>query len=183
MLPFWPPPICTKSQTRATKMVYGVEPDLTREGGSIPVTLTLQVILFWKWLWCWLLIADYENYDNSHRSDDKLRLFRRQLERMWSCCRWVPLMMELTLRTRRLTSGVVGGSISCSVKTSCWWRDFGLKVCLGGWGEHNDCISAKALKAVQKRSAFYSKGLLSSQSSKLPMRVEDDECLCLFWPT
>ena len=28
---------------RATKMVYGVEPDLTREGGSIPVTLTLQV--------------------------------------------------------------------------------------------------------------------------------------------
>ena len=28
--------------SRATKMVYGVEPDLTREGGSIPVTLTLQ---------------------------------------------------------------------------------------------------------------------------------------------
>jgi len=28
--------------TRATQMVYGVEPDLTREGGSIPVTLTLQ---------------------------------------------------------------------------------------------------------------------------------------------
>ena len=27
---------------RATKSVYGVEPDLTREGGSIPVTLTLQ---------------------------------------------------------------------------------------------------------------------------------------------
>ena len=27
---------------RATKTVYGVEPDLTREGGSIPVTLTLQ---------------------------------------------------------------------------------------------------------------------------------------------
>merc|ERR1712130_38293 len=27
---------------KATKMVYGVEPDLTREGGSIPVTLTLQ---------------------------------------------------------------------------------------------------------------------------------------------
>lgn len=27
----------------ATKMVYGVDPDLTREGGSIPVTLTLQV--------------------------------------------------------------------------------------------------------------------------------------------
>jgi len=27
---------------RATQMVYGVEPDLTREGGSIPVTLTLQ---------------------------------------------------------------------------------------------------------------------------------------------
>ena len=23
-------------------MVYGVDPDLTREGGSIPVTLTLQ---------------------------------------------------------------------------------------------------------------------------------------------
>ena len=30
------------SDCRATKMVYGVEPDLTREGGSIPVTLTLQ---------------------------------------------------------------------------------------------------------------------------------------------
>lgn len=28
---------------RATKYVYGVEPDLTREGGSIPVTLVLQV--------------------------------------------------------------------------------------------------------------------------------------------
>ncbi len=27
---------------RATKTVYMVEPDLTREGGSIPVTLTLQ---------------------------------------------------------------------------------------------------------------------------------------------
>lgn len=27
---------------KATKHVYGVEPDLTREGGSIPVTLTLQ---------------------------------------------------------------------------------------------------------------------------------------------
>ena len=26
----------------ATRMAYGVEPDLTREGGSIPVTLTLQ---------------------------------------------------------------------------------------------------------------------------------------------
>jgi nonspecific dipeptidase len=26
----------------ATKMVYGVEPDLTREGGSIPVTLSLE---------------------------------------------------------------------------------------------------------------------------------------------
>jgi len=27
---------------KATQLVYGVEPDLTREGGSIPVTLTLQ---------------------------------------------------------------------------------------------------------------------------------------------
>lgn len=27
----------------ATKHVYGVDPDFTREGGSIPVTLTLQV--------------------------------------------------------------------------------------------------------------------------------------------
>jgi nonspecific dipeptidase len=27
---------------RAVKAVFGVEPDLTREGGSIPVTLTLQ---------------------------------------------------------------------------------------------------------------------------------------------
>ena len=31
-----------KAASRATKMVYGVDPDLTREGGSIPVTLTLQ---------------------------------------------------------------------------------------------------------------------------------------------
>lgn len=31
-----------KAGSNATKMVYGVEPDLTREGGSIPVTLTLQ---------------------------------------------------------------------------------------------------------------------------------------------
>lgn len=28
---------------RATQLVYGVEPDLTREGGSIPITITLQV--------------------------------------------------------------------------------------------------------------------------------------------
>ena len=28
---------------KATQLVYGVEPDLTREGGSIPVTLTFQV--------------------------------------------------------------------------------------------------------------------------------------------
>ena len=27
---------------KATKMVYGVEPDLTREGGSIPVTISLE---------------------------------------------------------------------------------------------------------------------------------------------
>lgn len=27
----------------ATKHVYGVEPDMIREGGSIPVTLVLQV--------------------------------------------------------------------------------------------------------------------------------------------
>jgi len=26
----------------ATKMVYGVDPDLTREGGSIPVTISLE---------------------------------------------------------------------------------------------------------------------------------------------
>ena len=30
---------------KATKHVYEVDPDLTREGGSIPVTLTLQVVL------------------------------------------------------------------------------------------------------------------------------------------
>ena len=28
---------------RATKLVYGVDPDMTREGGSIPITITLQV--------------------------------------------------------------------------------------------------------------------------------------------
>ena len=27
---------------KATKMVYGIEPDLTREGGSIPVTISLE---------------------------------------------------------------------------------------------------------------------------------------------
>lgn len=30
---------------RATQLVYGVEPDLTREGGSIPITIILQVSL------------------------------------------------------------------------------------------------------------------------------------------
>jgi nonspecific dipeptidase len=34
---------------KATKHVYGVEPDLTREGGSIPVTLTLQVRFIMKY--------------------------------------------------------------------------------------------------------------------------------------
>jgi len=29
---------------KATKRVYGVEPDMTREGGSIPVTLTLEEV-------------------------------------------------------------------------------------------------------------------------------------------
>lgn len=29
---------------RATKTVYGVTPDMTREGGSIPITITLQVL-------------------------------------------------------------------------------------------------------------------------------------------
>lgn len=29
----------------ATVVVFGVEPDFTREGGSIPVTLTLQNVL------------------------------------------------------------------------------------------------------------------------------------------
>lgn len=43
---------------RATENVYNIEPDYTRGGGSIPVTLTLQVccfliilfvfILYWK---------------------------------------------------------------------------------------------------------------------------------------
>lgn len=28
---------------RATKRVYNTEPDMTREGGSIPITLTFQV--------------------------------------------------------------------------------------------------------------------------------------------
>lgn len=31
---------------KATKHVYNVDPDFTREGGSIPVTLTLQVCSF-----------------------------------------------------------------------------------------------------------------------------------------
>lgn len=31
-----------QAAARATQTVYGVKPDLTREGGSIPVTLTIQ---------------------------------------------------------------------------------------------------------------------------------------------
>ena len=38
---------------RATKLVYGVEPDMTREGGSIPVTLVLQV----KELVCYYVVV------------------------------------------------------------------------------------------------------------------------------
>ena len=43
-------------------MVYGVDPDLTREGGSIPVTLTLQeatgvVGLPVYWLINWLIVV------------------------------------------------------------------------------------------------------------------------------
>ena len=43
-------------------MVYGVDPDLTREGGSIPVTLTLQEatgkngIIFWLYFLHFLLM-------------------------------------------------------------------------------------------------------------------------------
>ena len=109
---------CT-SQIRATKMVYGVEPDLTREGGSIPVTLTLQVVLLWTWHLCWLLMAGgcwslivcdslmadgwLQMLSVNITNCDKVTLFRRPLERMWSCCQWVPLTMVLTLRMRRLT--------------------------------------------------------------------------------
>lgn len=31
-----------EAAARATKLVYNVEPDFTREGGSIPITLTLE---------------------------------------------------------------------------------------------------------------------------------------------
>lgn len=34
--------------SRALKRVFGVEPDFTREGGSIPVILTFQVLLIGK---------------------------------------------------------------------------------------------------------------------------------------
>ncbi|KAK3886228.1 hypothetical protein Pcinc_009610 [Petrolisthes cinctipes] len=44
---------------RATKLVYGVEPDMTREGGSIPVTLVLQVIEMEGSAPAW--VADYNN--------------------------------------------------------------------------------------------------------------------------
>jgi len=40
------------------EQVYGVKPDLTREGGSIPVTLTFQVISFLSRNW----IILYESF-------------------------------------------------------------------------------------------------------------------------
>ena len=55
-------------------------------------------------------IADVECENHNSTNcyvGDNLTLFRRPLERMWSCCQWVPLTMVLTLRMRRLTSGLV----------------------------------------------------------------------------
>ena len=147
------------SKIRATKMVYGVEPDLTREGGSIPVTLTLQVVFLWKidkdWWWmvdadgwlddgCWWMTMDADGrwmmddrrwtmagllilFVNANCSGDKLWLPRRQLERMWFCCQWVPLTMELILRTRKLTSGAVRAFFSVLYQSShfvCLFRNY-----------------------------------------------------------
>jgi len=53
---------------RATKMVYGVEPDMTREGGSIPVTLTLEEVTGKN---CMLLPMGQAD-DGAHSQNEKL---------------------------------------------------------------------------------------------------------------
>ena len=70
-------------------MVYGVEPDLTREGGSIPVTLTLQVVLLWTLCWllmgvgCWSLIIS-----DSLIADEDCRCWVWKLQQYQLLCWW-----------------------------------------------------------------------------------------------
>lgn len=56
---------------RATKHVYKVDPDLTREGGSIPVTLTLQEATGKNCLLLPLGAGD----DGAHSQNEKINLF------------------------------------------------------------------------------------------------------------
>lgn len=56
---------------RATKHVYKVDPDLTREGGSIPVTLTLQEVTGKN---C-LLLPVGAGDDGAHSQNEKMNLF------------------------------------------------------------------------------------------------------------
>ncbi|XP_063240927.1 cytosolic non-specific dipeptidase [Bacillus rossius redtenbacheri] len=55
---------------KATKQVYGVEPDLTREGGSIPVTLTLQEVTGKSVL----LLPMGAGDDGAHSQNEKLNV-------------------------------------------------------------------------------------------------------------
>lgn len=66
---------------RATKHVYKVEPDLTREGGSIPVTLTLQEATGKNVI----LIPVGAGDDGAHSQNEKIDI-RNYIEGVSSIC-------------------------------------------------------------------------------------------------
>lgn len=55
----------------AVQRVYGVEPDLTREGGSIPVTLTLQDVTGKNVM----LLPIGQSDDGAHSQNEKIGRF------------------------------------------------------------------------------------------------------------
>lgn len=59
-----------RAAERATELVYGVKPDYTREGGSIPVTLTFQEALGKSVLLLPMGRAD----DGAHSTNEKIDL-------------------------------------------------------------------------------------------------------------
>lgn len=59
-----------RAARRATKDVWGVEPDLTREGGSIPITLTFQDILETSVI----LLPVGRGDDGAHSTNEKINI-------------------------------------------------------------------------------------------------------------
>lgn len=68
--------------SNAVEKVFKVKPDLTREGGSIPVTLTFQDVSLYK-------------------------LKYRHLKRVFYCYQWVELMTGLTALTKNLIGQIM----------------------------------------------------------------------------